>query len=77
MTGNISRRFRADTGWLSYHAAPRRPQFHPPAGAVDAHCHVFGPGEEFPYARERKYTPTDSPRRSCSSCAISWDSSAT
>ena len=30
-----------------------------PAGAVDAHCHVFGPGAEFPYAPERKYTPCD------------------
>ena len=29
------------------------------AGAVDAHCHVFGPGAEFPYAPERKYTPCD------------------
>ncbi len=28
-------------------------------GAVDAHCHVFGPGAEFPYAPERKYTPCD------------------
>jgi 2-pyrone-4,6-dicarboxylate lactonase len=26
---------------------------------VDAHCHVFGPGELFPYAPERKYTPAD------------------
>jgi 2-pyrone-4,6-dicarboxylate lactonase len=26
---------------------------------VDAHCHVFGPGAEFPYAPERKYTPCD------------------
>jgi 2-pyrone-4,6-dicarboxylate lactonase len=26
---------------------------------VDAHCHVFGPGERFPYAPERKYTPCD------------------
>ena len=30
-----------------------------PAGSVDAHCHVFGPGAEFPYAPERKYTPCD------------------
>ena len=30
-----------------------------PAGAVDAHCHVFGPGAEFPFAPERKYTPCD------------------
>jgi 2-pyrone-4,6-dicarboxylate lactonase len=26
---------------------------------VDAHCHVFGPGDTFPYAPERKYTPAD------------------
>ena len=26
---------------------------------MDAHCHVFGPGAEFPYAPERKYTPCD------------------
>jgi len=62
VTGNTSHRFRADTGWLSYHAAPRKPRFRPPPGAVDAHCHVFGPGEEFPYARERKYTPSDAPK---------------
>ncbi|WP_327036876.1 amidohydrolase family protein [Microbacterium sp. CH12i] len=30
-----------------------------PRGAVDAHCHVFGPGAQFPYAPERKYTPCD------------------
>jgi 2-pyrone-4,6-dicarboxylate lactonase len=59
MTGNTSHRFRADTGWLSPHASPRKPTFRPPPGAVDAHCHVFGPGEVFPYARERKYTPTE------------------
>ena len=28
-------------------------------GSVDAHCHIFGPGAEFPYAPERKYTPCD------------------
>jgi 2-pyrone-4,6-dicarboxylate lactonase len=28
---------------------------------VDAHCHVFGPGDLFPYAPERKYTPCDAP----------------
>ncbi|RYF39054.1 MAG: 2-pyrone-4,6-dicarboxylate hydrolase, partial [Comamonadaceae bacterium] len=33
--------------------------FQLPRGAVDAHCHVFGPGGEFPYAPERKYTPCD------------------
>ena len=38
---------------------PSKPRFTPPPGAVDAHCHVFGPGAEFPYAPERKYTPCD------------------
>ncbi len=33
-----------------------------PAGAVDAHCHVFGPGDRFPFAPERKYTPCDASR---------------
>jgi 2-pyrone-4,6-dicarboxylate lactonase len=30
---------------------------------VDAHCHVFGPGAEFPYAPERKYTPSDAGKK--------------
>jgi 2-pyrone-4,6-dicarboxylate lactonase len=55
-------RFVADAGWLSPHPAPRKPRYTPPPGAVDAHCHVFGPGEVFPYAAERKYTPTDAPK---------------
>lgn len=54
--------FSADPGWLSPHRSPRVPVFKPPPGAVDAHCHVFGPGEVFPYAPERKYTPTDAPK---------------
>jgi 2-pyrone-4,6-dicarboxylate lactonase len=29
---------------------------------VDAHCHVFGPADRFPYAPERKYTPVDAPK---------------
>jgi 2-pyrone-4,6-dicarboxylate lactonase len=48
-----------DPGWLSYHTHPSKPHFIAPPGAVDAHCHVFGPGAEFPYAPERKYTPCD------------------
>ena len=59
---NSASPFQADAGWLSPHPAPRRPSFRPPPGAVDAHCHVFGPGAIFPYAPERKYTPTDAPK---------------
>ena len=51
--------FRPDAGWLAFHPSPGRPRFAPPPGAVDAHCHVFGPGDVFPYAPERKYTPAD------------------
>ncbi|MDT7776806.1 MAG: 2-pyrone-4,6-dicarboxylate lactonase, partial [Pseudonocardiales bacterium] len=36
--------FTPDADWLAYHPAPSRPRFRPPPGAVDAHCHVFGPG---------------------------------
>jgi 2-pyrone-4,6-dicarboxylate lactonase len=48
-----------DSGWLEFHPAPAKPMFTVPDGAVDAHCHVFGPGDVFPYAPERKYTPCD------------------
>ena len=51
--------FQKDADWLDYCANPSRPAFVPPPGAVDAHCHVFGPGDVFPYAPERKYTPCD------------------
>ena len=51
--------FTKTPGWLDWYAGPSRPKFKVPAGAVDAHCHVFGPGAQFPYAPERKYTPCD------------------
>lgn len=51
--------FQKTPGWLDWYQGPSKPRFTLPAGAVDAHCHVFGPGEEFPYAPERKYTPCD------------------
>lgn len=51
----------ADPDYLPFHPAPSRPRFRPPAGAVDAHCHVFGPAALFPFAPERKYTPVDAP----------------
>lgn len=54
--------FQMDADWLAFDPAPTRPSFRPPPGAVDAHCHVFGPGHEFPFAPERKYTPCDASR---------------
>ena len=51
--------FTMDADWLPFDPSPSRPTFTPPAGAVDAHCHVFGPGDVFPYAPQRKYTPCD------------------
>ncbi len=50
------------TGDPTWHPAPRKPTFKVPTGAVDAHCHVFGPANTFPYAAERKYTPVDAPK---------------
>lgn len=40
----------------------RKPAFKLPPGATDAHCHVFGPGNVFPYAEGRRYTPEDAPK---------------
>ena len=51
-----------DADWLPFHPNPSKPSFVPPPGAVDAHCHVFGPGDIFPYSPERKYTPCDAPK---------------
>ena len=51
--------FQMDDGWLVFHPDPSKPEFPVPEGAIDSHCHVFGPGEIFPYAPTRKYTPCD------------------
>lgn len=40
----------------------RIPAFEAPPGACDAHCHVFGPGDVFPFADTRRYTPPDAPK---------------
>jgi len=55
--------FTKTPGWLDWYAGPSKPHYHVPAGSVDAHCHVFGPGAEFPYAPERKYTPCDASKK--------------
>jgi predicted TIM-barrel fold metal-dependent hydrolase len=40
---------------------PRIPAFKAPAGAVDTHCHIFGPAAEYPFSPTRPYTPPDAP----------------
>ena len=44
---------------VSWHGAPSPPRFVPPPGAVDAHCHVFGPMADFPFSSKAKYLPED------------------
>lgn len=47
----------------SYHASPSRPKLALPAGACDAHVHVFGPRDRFPFPEKRTYTPpVDAPK---------------
>ncbi len=55
--------FEKTPGWLDWDSNPSKPEFVAPAGAVDAHCHVFGPGGLFPFAPQRKYTPCDASRQ--------------
>jgi 2-pyrone-4,6-dicarboxylate lactonase len=59
MSKPICGNFVKTPGWLDWLDGPSKPRFALPTGAVDAHCHVFGPGAQFPYAPERKYTPCD------------------
>lgn len=51
-----------DPDYLPFHPAPKTPDWRVPANAVDAHCHVFGPADRFPYSPKRKYTPCDAPK---------------
>jgi predicted TIM-barrel fold metal-dependent hydrolase len=41
--------------------APRIPVFKAPPLTCDAHCHIFGPLERYPYAPSRAYTPPEAP----------------
>jgi 2-pyrone-4,6-dicarboxylate lactonase len=44
---------------VSWHGNPSKPRYVPPAGAIDAHCHVFGPMAQFPFSAKAKYLPED------------------
>ena len=47
---------------LPPHPSPKTPDLVLPDGACDAHCHVFGPGEVFPYSSSATYRPEDAPK---------------
>ena len=49
-------------GYLAFHPNPRKPDYVPPDGACDSHCHVFGPGDLFPYSPTSSYIPVDAPK---------------
>ena len=44
----MSASFAKTPGWLDWYQNPSKPHFTLPLGAVDAHCHVFGPGDRVP-----------------------------
>lgn len=44
---------------VSWHPDPSTPRFLLPPGSIDAHCHVFGPQEQFPFSARAKYLPAD------------------
>ena len=37
----------------------KTPKFKLPHNATDAHCHIFGPAAQYPFAPDRTYTPPD------------------
>ncbi len=49
-------------GYLAFHPNPKKPEISLPKGACDAHCHVFGPADMFPYAKSSSYIPVDAPK---------------
>jgi 2-pyrone-4,6-dicarboxylate lactonase len=50
-----------DLPCLPPRANSKKPDLPTPAGACDAHFHLFGPAAKFPFAPERAYTPPDAP----------------
>lgn len=48
-------------GYIPPHPAPSKPKAVLPPGACDSHCHVFGPGDRYPYSPKSSYIPPDAP----------------
>ena len=55
--------FEPDADWLVYLANPRKPDYVLPPGAVDAHCHVFGPGRRLPLRARAEVHAGATPRK--------------
>lgn len=43
----------------SWMLSPSKPRYVAPTGAIDSHCHVFGPVADFPFSAKAKYLPQD------------------
>lgn len=46
----------------TFNPAPSRPRLLLPAGACDAHVHVFGPVASFPFSPDSRINPADAPK---------------
>jgi 2-pyrone-4,6-dicarboxylate lactonase len=51
--------YDADGRIRSWTLTPSVPRYRPPPGAIDAHCHVFGPQARFGFSAKAKYLPQD------------------
>ena len=51
-----------DTPVQTYLQTPSATRMRLPAQACDAHVHVFGPPQRFPYAASRSFTPVEAPK---------------
>jgi len=49
-------------GYLPFHPNPKTPREDLPPLTCDSHCHVFGPGDIFPYSKNSTYIPIDASR---------------
>ena len=46
----------------TYWEEVKAPKLRLPALSCDAHCHIFGPADRFPYVEGRSFTPVDAPK---------------
>ncbi len=49
-------------GYIPPHPSPSKPRLTLPPLACDAHCHIFGPADRFPYSPRSSYIPPDAPK---------------